>query len=146
MKKYNTEKIQSREEYEEIKKENARKLDAIFATPNWLEVYGRKYYPNNWIKHLDPNHPERAKRREENNRNSIKRMKGEPAPYKIRQKDMKVIQLDVKTGKKIKTFNNCKEASEVMNVGENSIIRCARGEYIAAAGYDWKFKEQEKNN
>ena len=143
--KYKTGKISSREEYEEIKKENARKLDEIMNTPNWLEVYGRKYYPNNWIKHLDANHPERVKRTKENNEDSYRRSKGESVPYKMKQTDMHVIQLDKTTGKELKTFKNCKTAAKAMNVGEKSIIRCARGEYIGAAGYAWKFKEDENN-
>ncbi len=143
--KYNKQKLTSREEYEEIKKENKRKLEEIMTTPNWLEVYGRKYYPDNWIKHLDKNHPERAQRVKENNDKAAARARGEHVPYMIPQTQLPVKYYDVNTKKCLGTFKNSKEASMTLNTSTgDAILRCCRGEHKTAGGYIWKFKQQRK--
>ncbi len=131
--------LKSREEYEEIKRESKRKLEEIMSTPNWLEVFGRKYYPDNWIKHLDKNHPERAKRTKENNDKAQRRAKGEKVAYNVPQTKIPIEQWD-EDGDLIETFPNAKAAAEKLGYVESTIIRCARGEHRTSNGYIWKFK------
>ena len=43
-------------EYQEIKKENKRKLDEILSIPNYQLYLGRKYFGDRWYTILEDNH------------------------------------------------------------------------------------------
>ena len=133
----------SYEDYLEIKKENKRKLDEIFAIDNYQEVLGRKYYGDNWRASLWGNHPARDERHKENTRNAFLRAKGHDIPYKKTMRDKKITQMDL-DGKIIKSFQNVKEAVEEYGwtkTSENQIIKCIKGEHHTAYGFKWQLDE-----
>ena len=132
------------EEYLEIKKENKRKLDEIFAMDNYQEVLGKKYYGDNWMATLYGNHPERVKRTKENVKRARLRSLGYDIPYAVKNKNRKCIQIDDE-GNIIKKWDSIEEAanSKMFNLkdGVSQIIRVCRGEHERAGGFKWKWDE-----
>lgn len=143
-KKYNRKRDYTQTDLDWIRLQNKTKLDELFAEgPDYIERLGRKYYGEGWMKIIDGNHPARAARHKENCQNSLKRLKGEDVPFRKTLQDYKVVQYTVED-KKIKTFANARAACKHYGWDDKkseSIIRCARGEYVATQGYKWKFKE-----
>lgn len=135
----------SYEDYLEIKKENKRKLDEIFAMENYQEVLGRKYYGDNWLATLWGNHPAKAERHKENTQKALRRMKGERVPYKKTQKESACIQFDLE-GNKIKEWESVNQAIEELGwkkSASSQILRCCKGEHLTAYNFKWQLKEDE---
>lgn len=135
------------EEYLEIKRINKEKLDKIFATPNYQEVYGRKWYGDNWKATLWGNHPEREAQRKLNSERAYKRSKGEYVEDYVTWKEKPITQLDME-GNVIKVWNsamewgkeNNKEISQI-----NQVVKTARDDAKASAyGYRWRFDDLEE--
>ena len=134
------------EEYMEIKKRNREILDRVFATPNYQEVYGKKWYGDNWRATLYGNHPERTEMRNRNAKNAALRANGEDVPKRVPFKDRPVLQLDKDTGEVIKEWSSSVEVAKAFgkNVNKASdIAKVARNvgsKNETCYGYKWKMK------
>jgi hypothetical protein len=69
------------------------------------------------------------------------RYKGSQAlPSANRKGPNAVEQLDMTTGKVLKEFKSCLEASKAVGVGKNQIHLCVKGGKRSAAGFFWRYK------
>lgn len=130
----------------EMKAENVRKLDAILATPNYQEVYGRLHYGDNWTVILDGNHPDRVDKNRTSTERSQKRLKGEDIPLIVGANRWPIIQYD-KDGTKIREWKGgaveyCDENGLHKSKG-NTIVNTCKGFTNTAYGYVWKFKDKK---
>ena len=130
----------------EMKAENIRKLDAILATPNYQEIYGRLHYGDNWTVILDGNHPDRIDKNRLSTERSQKRLKGEDIPFVLGANRWPIIQYD-KDGTKIKEWKGgameyCDETG-LHKLKANTIVNCCKGTANTAYGHIWKFKDKE---
>ena len=136
-------KLQTKEEYEEIKKANKKALDEIFARPNWMEELGKKYYGEGWLVTLDGNHPARMERAKERNTETFKRSKGEDVPYKIANTHKPIYKLD-SDGNVLAKYKSADEWCEINNEPirkAQSLVKAARGLALTAFGDIWVFEE-----
>ena len=138
-----TSQIKTKEEYEEIKKANKKALDKILAKPNWMETLGRKYYGSNWMVTLDGNHPARLERRDESNKKTIARKKGEDVPYVVRYSQKPIYKLDEDNNilEKYESANHWCEVNNEDKKKAQSLVKCARGFANTAYGEIWMFEE-----
>jgi len=134
------------EEYMEIKKRNKEILDRVFATPNYQEVYGKKWYGDNWRATLYGNHPERTAVKNQNSKNAFLRAKGIDVPKRVPFKDRPVLQLDKDTNKVIKEWSSSVEACIAMGKSPSKAYEIAKSARNVGAknetcyGYKWKMK------
>ena len=136
-------KLQTKEEYEEIKKANKKALDEIFARPNFIEELGRKYYGDGWQVTLYGNHPARLERAKERNKETFARHKGEDVPYKIANTHKPIYKLD-SDGKVLAKYKSADEWCEINNEPirkAQSLVKAARGLALTAFGDIWVFEE-----
>ena len=114
-KKYKTSsKLQTKEEYEEIKKANKKALDKILARPNFVEELGRKYYGAGWQVTLYGNHPARMERAKERNKETAARNKGEDVPYRLANTHKPIYKLD-SDGNILQKYKSADEWCEINN-------------------------------
>ena len=58
----------------------------------------------------------------------------------------KILQLDKKTGEKIKLFFGASEASREEKIHRGNIIKCANGFRTSAGGYKWKYVNEPRKH
>jgi hypothetical protein len=130
----------------EMKAENVRKLDAILATPNYQEVYGKKHYGESWTCILDGNHPDRIARAKASTERSQRRLNGEDVPLRVGANRWACVQYD-KEGNKIKEWKGgAMEYIDLMGwdaMKANTIVNNCKGFTNTAYGYVWKFKDKK---
>jgi hypothetical protein len=135
------------EEYLEIKKRNREILDRVLNTPNYQEIYGKKWYGDNWRATLYGNHPERTEMRKINTEKAARRKRGEDIPSRIPFKDRPVLQLDKHTDKVIKEWSSSVEVAKAWGKSINKAHEIAKVARNVGAknstmyGYKWKMKE-----
>jgi len=135
--------VKTKKEYDDIKRANKKALDKILATPNFMEKLGRKYYGENWMVTLDGNHPARLDRRDENNKKTQKRVKGEDIPYVVRYSQQPIYKID-KENNILEKYESANQWCEVNNEPiskAQSLVKCARGFSNTAYGDMWMFAE-----
>lgn len=129
----------TKEELEEIKKQNREKLDKILSNVDYQIELGKKYYGDRWFTALEDNHyAKREHRRMVNN--------GGGKPY-INYNSRPILQFDLE-GNFIREWESARIwAGEV---GKNDsaathVAKCAQGGVMAqkdsAYGYKWSFKD-----
>lgn len=135
--------VKTKEEYEDIKRANKKKLDEILATPNFMEVLGRRYYGDNWMVTLDGAHPARLERAKERNTETFKRSKGEYVPYVVSNSQKPIYKLD-SDGNVLEKYESANEWCKVNNepiAKAQSLVKAARGKANTAYGDIWMFAE-----
>jgi len=135
--------VKTKKEYDDIKRANKKALDKILATPNFMEKLGRKYYGENWMVTLDGAHPARLDRRDENNKKTQKRVKGEDIPYVVRYSQQPIYKID-KENNILEKYESANQWCEVNNEPiskAQSLVKCARGFSNTAYGDMWMFAE-----
>lgn len=126
----------TKEEVEEIRKENKRKLDEILSIPNYQVYLGKKYYGERYHTILEDNHYLKKEHR--------KRVQSFGSDYKS-YIERPIIQMDL-DGKFIKKWNNAKEWAESegrKTSAASHVSKCAQGHVMSqkqsSYGYLWKF-------
>ena len=133
-------------EYQQIKKDNKKKLDKIFANPNYQEDLGKKYYgENGWHVTLYGNHPLRDEMRKENTKNAHKRLSGEDIPYKVRWNGRPINQY-TKDGELVAKWDSalawCKANNEPLHKAQ-TLVKAGRGFADTGYGFLWEFENEE---
>lgn len=140
---YNKKRDYTMEWFHNMQLENRRKLDEIFNTPNYQEVYGRKHYGENWMATLWGNHPDRDEHRKETSKAANRRLKGEDIPKRVTHLRKPIIQMDL-DGNELEHFPS--SAQWAVDSGRTAaagqtIVNACRGKSNTAFGYKWKFKD-----
>lgn len=131
------------EEYLEIKKENKRKLDEILATPNYQEVYGKKWYGDNWISTLYGNHPARWEKSKENQQRAYKKLKGEYVEPRKTKIQLPILQYEKNGEVLVKRWESLEEWMEVEQTTKAqalTILKAVQSHEGFSYGYFWKFE------
>ena len=130
----------SREEYQEIKKENQRKLDELLSNPNYMEELGRKYYGDRWFTIFEKGHYKKAQHRQMVNRYGAQHTAYMHRP--IIQYDLDGNQVGEWASAKIWADSEGRKYSAAQHVA-----KCALGVQMGgretAYGYKWEFKNEE---
>ena len=133
----------TKEELQEIREHNKRKLDEILAIPDYQLYLGKKYYGDRWFTIFDSDHY----LKKEHNKHVQKH--GSSYMNRILRP---IIQLDL-DGNEIKSWNSAMEWAESEGRGRsaaNHVSKCAQGFVMSqketAYGYKWKFTVEEDNN
>jgi hypothetical protein len=127
----------TKEELEEIKRENRRKLDQILSEgPSYIKTLGQKYYGDRWHTILEKGHYEKVKHN--------KRVQKEGSSY-VPYLHRPIIQMDLE-GNFIKKWNNALEWAESKGLTKSAaghVSKSATGLVMSqkdsAYGYKWKF-------
>lgn len=131
----------SKEELQQIRKENREKLDKILSDVNYQIELGKKYYGDRWFTILEDNHyAKRDYRKMVNN--------GGGAPYTpYNQRVIEQYDLD---NNFIREWKNAKVWAESVGKEDSAathVTKCAQGGVMAqkdsAYGYKWRFKDNE---
>ena len=130
------------EEYQEIKKENKKKLDEILSIPNYQLYLGRKYFGDRWYTILEDNHYLRKE--------YVKNTQKYGSTYK-NYTSRPIIEMDM-DGNVIREWRDAKEWAEETNrtlSAASHVAKCAQGQAMSqknsAYGSKWKFKVKEEN-
>lgn len=129
----------SKEELEEIRKQNRKKLDEILSNVDYQIILGKKYYGDRWFTILEDNHPaKRDYRRMVNN--------GGGAPYiPYNQRTLEQYDLEGNFLREWESARVWAKESGKEDSAATHVAKCAQGGVMAqkdsAYGYKWKFKD-----
>ena len=127
------------EEYQEIKKENRRKLEEILTTPDYMEMLGKKYYGERWHSVMPSGHYKKVEHKK------LVQKYGATTPKYM---DRAILQCDM-NGNLVKEWQSSrifvdehKEEFKNPYSAAHHITKVALGKGETAYGFKWKFKEE----
>lgn len=128
------------EEVIEIKLINIQKLDEIMATPNYIELLGKKYYGDEWMCTLPETHYLKDEKRKILSNKNTKRQRDENWTPRVAATSLPIIELTLE-GEVIAEWDTIKDWLDE-NPTKHYImpLQCAKGKATAAYGRKWKFK------
>jgi hypothetical protein len=135
----------TKEELREIRIENQRKLDEIMSIPNYIEVIGKKWYGDDWMRTIDTNHYLKVEKIRKNALEHSKKQKDENYTPRVPSTTLPIVELTLE-GELIKEWGNI-----IMWRDENPTkhyigpLQCAKGKAHHAYGKKWKFKQDYEN-
>jgi hypothetical protein len=131
----------TKEELEEIRKQNREKLNEILSDVDYQIQLGKKYYGDRWFTILEDNHyAKREYRKMVNN--------GGGKPY-VNYIDRPILQYDL-DNKFIREWENARVWAESVDKGYSAaqhVAKCGHGGVMSqkdsAYGFKWRFKDNE---
>ena len=136
--------VKTKEELDEIRKANSKKLDKILARKDWMEWLGKKYYGSQWMITLDGEHPSKQDHAKNLRVRAEKRRNGKKVVPHIPASKKPIVQLDL-DGNLLGVFKSANDWCEVKERplrNAQSLVKAAKGQAHTAFGFKWMFEEE----
>jgi hypothetical protein len=145
VKKYNKEIVTTKEELEEIRKQNKEKLDWILDQGiDYIILKAKEVYGDNWMSIFAGEKHYLHKERLDNNRLHLR--SGGKNPKKGNRL-RRIHQIDFKTNEIIHIYQNAEDARIGMDLSDkqiSSLLAVCTGRYEHYKGFKWKFEDDNQ--
>ncbi len=136
--------VKTKEELDEIRKANSKKLDKILARKDWMEWLGKKYYGSQWMITLDGEHPAKLDHAKNLRVRAEKRRRGKKVTPYIPASKRPICKLDLDDNLlgRYESANSWCEVYERPLRNAQSLVKAAKGQALTAFGFKWQFEEE----